>query len=155
MSFYKASDKIFGDKSLLIAATAVISVGNMVAITLATGYCSQATAATGLKITGVALKGDGNARGNLNSNGDIDNSAGADGAFNVVVATSYPKQGGRKGFWMQNDAGGGAVAQVDVGSVCYALDGTHVTMTSSGHSKAGTIYEFDSVQNLVLVVFDQ
>ena len=151
MAFYNANAFVFGEPAFPIAASTTISVGNMVA--LSTGYCATATAATGLKIVGLAIKGDGNARGNLNSSGDIDNSAGANGAFNVIVESSFPKSGGRRWFWMQNDAVN-ACSAATVGNPVYATGGTTVGTSSSGTSKAGTCYAFDSVNNLVAVVFD-
>ena len=143
---------VFGEGSFPIAASAVVNPGDMVAVS--SGYAASATATTGLKIVGIALRGDGTANGSLNSNGQIDNSAGSNGAFNLIVDTSWPKSGGRKMFWIGND-GTNPVAAATIGSFCYATSATTVGASSSGLSKAGTVYAFDSVNNLVGVIFDQ
>ena len=150
MAYFNAKSDVFGDPSFPMAVT-VISVGNMVGV--AAGVAATVSATAGLKIVGLAVKGDGNARGNLNSNGDIDNSAGTSGGINVVVQSSFPKSGGRRAFWMQNDTGTPCAA-INIGQVCYGLNGTTVTMNTA-YSKAGTILGFNAAANLVQVIFDQ
>jgi len=53
--------------------------------------------------------------------------------------------------WLANDAGPNDVAATDIGSECYAKDGSTVSMLSTSRSKAGRVLDYDAAGNLVLV----
>lgn len=66
----------------------------------------------------------------------VDNSGGADGAASVLVRR-------KRAFCWKNSAGGGKVAQADVGGAAYIADDETVTKTAAGASKAGTVLAVD------------
>lgn len=52
-------------------------------------------------------------------------------------------------LWRAND---GTIAAANVGSACYYLDDSTVTLTATAHSKAGTILAVDSVLGVAFEV---
>jgi hypothetical protein len=147
MAYSNATDFIFGILELQYDANAVVSQGDIVCI--GDGYCNAGSTATGLRAIGVALDA-------------VDNTGGAAAAATsttpngtIRVESSYPKGGGRKFFWLQNDTAGGALAQADVfTNPAYVKDAKTVSKTGTGRSKAGTVVAYDASKNLVGVLFD-
>ena len=52
--------------------------------------------------------------------------------------------------WYDNDPGGGAIVAADLFQDAYLLDDHTVTLTSTGHSKAGRIWAVDSVKGVLV-----
>ena len=87
------------------------------------GYAKPGAKADGLVFVGRAQR-------------RADNAGGADGAVKVVVQR-------KRVFRWKNSAGGGKVAQADVGGAAYIADDETVTKTAAGASKAGTVLAVD------------
>lgn len=110
----------------------------MVAIDPANGFARPATAATGLRIAGVAVR-------------DVDNSQGGDGALSVVVDLSHTS-GWTSDYSFINDQTNPLTAR-DVLGDCYALDDQTVTANGAGKSVAGTVMRVAEDGLLVYVRF--
>lgn len=115
-----------------VAAATLIYAGAMV-MRNAAGFLLEGQTATGLVGAGRAEERK-------------DNSAGADGAMNVVFRTGT--------FHYANSAGADEVTAADIGTVCYAVDDQTVARTSGANtrSKAGIVDDVDA--NGVWVRFD-
>jgi hypothetical protein len=75
----------------------------------------------------------------------VDNSAGAAGALSGLVKLDREVVG----QWYDNDTTS-AVAAANVGADCFILDDHTVTTNSSGHSKAGRVWQVDSVKGVLV-----
>ncbi len=104
-----------------VKAGAKIHAGALVV--LDTGYAKPGAKAANLVFAGRAEAA-------------ADNSAGADGDLEVLVRR-------KRVFRWKNAAGGGKVAQAQVGSAAYIADDETVTKTATGASKAGTVLAVD------------
>lgn len=140
-SYSNVKADVFGNIEMPYAADAVIATGDIVV--LASGYAEEGTSATGLTAVGISVSAD------------IDNTGGSAGDGKVIVETSYPKQGGRRMFWLINDTSTGALAQADVGSEAYIKDSKTVSKTGTSRSKAGLVVAYDAAKDLVGVIFNQ
>lgn len=89
----------------------------------ASGWAVPMTAATGIKVIGVAKK-------------TADNSNGSNGAINVTFEFSRPI----RVFLFENDAGT-PLTKADVWGPCYGIDNQSMSGDDSGHSVGGTVYE--------------
>ncbi len=118
-------------KMPLAASASKVWAGAMIVVDTADGYFKIAANGTTFRAVGIATE-------------TVDNSAGAAGALSVNVEFFRPIHG----RWLLNDAGGGAAAQANVGSVCYLLDDQHVTMTTTTASKAGLIWAVATVDGV-------
>lgn len=87
------------------------------------GYAKPGVKAAGLVFAGCAAAA-------------ADNGDGADGDLEVLVRRN-------RVFRWKNAAGGGKVAQAQVGSDAYIADDETVTKTANGASKAGTVLAVD------------
>lgn len=107
-----------------VAANAVIYIGALVALN-ASGYLVPASTATTLKVVGRAEQA-------------VDNTGGANGAVRCRV-------GGGIYRWA-NSGSSDAIAAVNIGASCYAVDDQTVALTSGSatRSVAGTIYDVDA-----------
>lgn len=108
-----------------VAADAVIWNGAMVALDSG-GDLTQAATATTLTVIGVALE-------------NKDNTGGSDGDLACRVWVN--------GIWlMDNSADADAIANTEVGDVCYAVDDRTVAKTDGGatRSVAGTVDQVTS-----------
>jgi hypothetical protein len=117
---------------LPVKANTKIWAGSLIVVDA--GYAAPGRAATGLIVAGRAEQ-------------SVDNTGGAAGAL-VVEA--------RRGvFKFNNSASSDAIAQADVGKVCYIVDDQTVALTdgSSARSRAGMIYQVET--DGVLVQIDQ
>lgn len=103
---------------LPVAANVKIYAGSLVMIDA--GYAKPAATATGKLLAGRAAK-------------TVDNTGGAAGALLIEVERGTFK-------W----ANAGDIAQANVGAACYATDDQTVTMTTTGRSMAGMVYQVDS-----------
>lgn len=92
-------------------------------VVLDAGYAKPGVKADGLVFVGRAAQ-------------QVDNAGGADGAAQVLVQR-------KRVFRWKNSAGGGKVAQADVGGAAYIADDETVTKTAGGASKAGTVLAVD------------
>lgn len=92
-------------------------------VVLDAGYAKPGVKADGLVFVGRAAQ-------------QADNAGGADGAAQVLVQR-------KRVFRWKNSAGGGKVAQADVGGAAYIADDETVTKTAAGASKAGTVLAVD------------
>lgn len=121
-----------------VKASTIIYQGTLVAID-STGYCIPATATSTLKVVGVAA-----GPGNTGTNGDVDNSTGANGAKTVRIM-----QGA---FWFANN--GSSIANTDAGKLCYAVTDQDVDLSSSGGTRpvAGIILGVDSTLGVLVLV---
>ena len=54
------------------------------------------------------------------------------------------------GTWFDNATGANAVVAANLFSDCYILDDHTVTMATSGNSKAGRVWEIDSVKGVLV-----
>lgn len=116
-----------------MAGSVKIWKGSLVAN--AAGYATPFTTATTHKVFGVALE-------------TVDNTAGAAGAKNVPVERGV--------FPFVNSSSGDAIAQADVGKLCYGVDDQTVALTDGGgtRSVAGVIEGFEGTAVLVRVGCD-
>jgi hypothetical protein len=121
-------------KQFPMAAVAVYQ-GGIACLDTATGYVTKGHTGTGLKPIGIFAE-------------DVDNSAGAAGAALVNVKLSSEVVTYR----FANDSGAGAVHAADVGGLCYMLDDQTVSMTSSGNSVAGVIWNVDSTYGVAVEI---
>lgn len=92
-------------------------------VVLNAGYAEEGTTATGLVCVGRAEE-------------TVDNTGGAAGAKRVLVR--------RGAFTYTNATAGDAVAQANVGALCYVMDNQTVTITATGRSAAGRVLEIMS-----------
>lgn len=76
----------------------------------------------------------------------VDNSAGTT-QTTVLVALNQEIQG----EWWDNDTGGNAVLAANRFSEVYVKDDHTVTLASSGNSKAGRVFDVDSVKGVLIV----
>lgn len=106
-----------------VAAGAKIYRGSMVALS-ATGFAAMPTAATGLKIVGVATQ-------------TVDNTAGADGDKSIDYKVGV--------FCRTNSASADLITIADIGNLVYAIDGGTVAKVATGRSAAGTCVGIDAV----------
>jgi hypothetical protein len=97
--------------------------GGLACVDTSDGYFKNGATSTTLRAIGIWTE-------------SVDNSAGSAGALLANVELFHPIVG----RWMINDGGGGAIAQANVGSVCYVKDDQTVTITSTGASKAGIVW---------------
>jgi hypothetical protein len=108
--------------------------GKMACLDTSTGECVAGQASTTLIHIGSFAE-------------DVDNSAGGSAVpVNVDLDRELVVR-----YW-DNDTGS-AVAASDVGSDCYILDDSTVTMTSAGHSKAGRVWAVDTVRGVAVEAF--
>lgn len=116
-----------------MAASVKILKGALVAN--AAGYATPFTTATTHKVFGVALE-------------TVDNTAGSAGAKNVPVERGV--------FPFVNSSAGDAIAQADVGKLCYGVDDQTVALTDGGGTRsiAGIIEGFEGTAVLVRVGCD-
>jgi hypothetical protein len=117
---------------LPVKANTKIFAGSLVVVDA--GYAAPGRTATGLITAGRA-------------EATVDNTGGSAGAKVAEI---------RRGvFKFNNSSAGDAIAQADVGKVCYIVDDQTVALTSdsSARSRAGMIYQVES--DGVLVQIDQ
>ncbi len=103
-----------------VEANAVFFQGAIVVIN-SDGYAEPATTATTLRTVGRCEVA-------------VDNTGGANGAVNVTVFA------GIFGPYVNDDA----IAQADVGTLCYLVDDNTVSNDNTGKSVAGTTFEITS-----------
>lgn len=108
---------------LPVKGSTKIYAGSIVALNA--GYAAPAASGLGLVAVGKALS-------------TVDNSTGADGDLSVEVLLGV--------FRFENSTAGDAIAQANVGSVCYLADDQTVALTSNAgaRSAAGQILGLDS-----------
>lgn len=106
-----------------VKASAVINAGSIVVID-ATGYAVPASTAAGLKGPGRADEAVDNSSG---GNGDKTVRVRVDGAYNYV-----------------DEADTTAMDRTHLGETVYLTDDQTVTLTSTGRSVAGTLFDFDA-----------
>lgn len=108
---------------LPVKGSTKIYAGSIVALNA--GYAAPAASGLGLVAVGKALA-------------TVDNSTGADGDLSVEVLLGV--------FRFENSTSGDAIAQANVGSVCYLADDQTVALTSNSgaRSAAGQILSLDS-----------
>lgn len=111
--------------SIPVAASTQIYAGSIVAVN-ASGYAVPASATAALKVIGRA-------------DGLADNSAGANGAINVLV-------GRDEAYLWENATAGDAVVQANIFGSCYAVDDNTVAGNNGGGTRpvAGTVVAIDS-----------
>lgn len=116
--------------SLPVAASTKIYAGSLVVLNA--GYAAPATAALGLVAVGKALS-------------TVDNSSGSAGDLSIEVQIGA--------FRFENSTSGDAIAQANVGAICYLADDQTVALTSNAgaRSVAGQIVSLDSSGVWVLV----
>jgi len=123
-------DKASGERSYEVAATTTIYLGGLVCVNT-TGYLVPAAATASYIVVGVARE-------------QIDNSAGSDGDLICRVAAG--------GSYEITNSGTNAVAQADIGRVCYVEDDETVADENGGSSViAGTVDEIDPVTSQIWV----
>ena len=117
------SDKL----SFPVAATTHIYNGALVFLNA--GYATPATVATGRLAVGVAQA-------------EVDNDPGAAGDLEIEV---------RPGIFAFENNGANAVAQANVGSLCYAEDDQTVSTNATGRSAAGRVIRIEGTKIWVQV----
>lgn len=107
-----------------VAASTKIYLGALVVLNAA-GNAAPGTAATGLKVRGIAAE-------------QVDNSAGAIGDKRVETRTGI--------FPFKNSASADLIARADIGTDCYIVDDETVAKTSgsSTRSVAGKVVDIDA-----------
>lgn len=108
------------------------------------GYAIVATSGDGItkRAKGIACAfydASGNKLGPATSPVAGQNSAGSLGSMFVEIELAVDKGGGVKSFKCQNDTGGGALTQANVGQNVYVKDHVTVTSTSTNNSHAGEL----------------
>lgn len=115
---------------LPVKGSTKIYAGSIVALNA--GYAAPASSALGLVAIGKALS-------------TVDNSTGSDGDLSIEVQIGA--------FHFENSTSGDAIAQANVGSMCYLADDQTVALTSNAgaRSLAGQILQIDSTGVWVLL----
>lgn len=122
-------EKVLGRFSAPVVGTDILYAGTL-GVVNASGYAAPMTTATGLHCVGRICT-----RGGLDR---WDNSAGAAAAFDVEMEEGI--------FFWNNSAAADAIAQDDVGKLCYGVDDQTVALTSASGTRsiAGIIRYVDA-----------
>lgn len=103
-------------------AEAILAYAGGLAAINSSGYCTKASATTGLNIRGIFES-------------QVDNSAGANGALNADVKT---------GIFKLINSGVNPITDAHIGTACYAEDDVTVGSSPTGKSVAGIVVQVDS-----------
>jgi len=119
---------VWCERKVPLAATIVVYAGAMVCLDTADGMYKIGVASTTLINAGIAQE-------------SVDSTGTAAGATLCNIKFHRPITG----RWFLNDSGGGAAVAASRGNDCYIKDDQTVTMTSTGASKAGRVWEVATI----------
>lgn len=123
MADRRTTQRDANERNDLVAADVLCETGK-IAVMNSSGYVEPGREAEGLVCIGVFAE-------------RVDNTGGANGAVDVESAS------GPGAFVFDDAADVRAIVKSDVGSVCYIVNDTTVSITSTGRSACGEIYDVD------------
>lgn len=124
MADRRTTQRDANERNDLVAAAVLCETGK-IAVMNSSGYVEPGRAATGLVCVGVFAE-------------RVDNSAGANGAADIEITS------GPGAFIFDDEADVRAIVKSDIGSLCYIVDDSTVSITPTGRSAAGEIYDVDA-----------